>query len=584
MSTGKPTLFIVFLVVTILLSFNGGLMAQKLPPKETPLLSPAPLAYACFGFSSAIGDVNGDGFNDLAVSAYRTEISGVPLAGEVFFFYGPNMTPAFSLKLPPPLEESRFGYSIAFGDFDNDGATDFVASARKGHPNGIYQAGRVFVYYGPTYNNPIELNEPTVEYNAVFGYDVSTGDINGDNYDDLAIGARLGKVNGVNHAGEVFVFYGPDLKTVTALTEPNPETIAVFGTAVVIADLDGDPYMDLVVGSHGASVGSVKNVGEVHIFKGPNLTYETAIQNPAPTPEEAIFGYHVSCGDTNGDGLDDIQVGAPYQTTAGLYRAGAVYTYLSPNYTLHKTIEEPQPQSDSSFGRALAAGDVNNDGNDDLAIAVTYADVNGVGNTGEAYLYFGPGFDKYVHLQLKNPEKNDEFGTSCIGDIDADGYMDVFVGARTAKVNGQIQVGKGVVYDFSTWHSFSPFGHGTHGSGGVVPKLTGSNELINREEVIFSISDGLGGAPGLLIFSPDLAHYQLNSLALYLGSMPIILNFNLSGAPGVVGAGDYQLRTEVHVPPSLVGTMLYSQALVADPGGPNGQWSATNGMKLVFQQ
>lgn len=567
----------------LLLFASSTLTAQVNPPREVPMACPLPQALASFGFASAVGDVNNDGFNDLAVAAYREEVNGIPKAGRIYIFLGPDLRFGHVIPQPPPTEEARFGYSMAFGDVNGDSFADLVATARKGHPGGVYQAGRVFVLYGPDFTAYTELNEPVLEYNSAFGYDVMTGDIDNDGYDDVAIGTRLGEVNTLLDAGEVYVFFGPSLTRIAHLTEPVPEQGASFGIALGIADLDGDQYKELIVGTIGATVGGHAYAGEVHVFKGPYLNHKQIITNPSTLHPNAIFGYHIATGDINGDGLKDVQVGAPYQEAQGLYKSGMTFSFQSPSLTHYRVLEEPVPQKESHFGRALAAGDVNRDGFDDLLVAVTYADFPNAKSAGEAFLFYGPTLTEYIRLGYEPPEKLAEFGTGVIGDVDADGYGDAFIGARLGDFAGLVDAGWGIFYDFSSLAPFATFGYGTAGSWGYIPSLTGTGTMQPGTSLQLTVEEGLGQAPGSLLLGIELSYNVLSGAMIYPASLYLVQAFTLSGRAGLPGDGAWDLSLNIANDPALIGTMTFAQAVIADTGAPTGNLAATPGLKMTVQ-
>jgi len=282
-----------------------------------------------------------------------------------------------------------------------------------------------------------EGNQPT----ASFGRSVATaGDVNGDGYSDVIVGAP-----GYNGHGRVFLYLGSasGLATTPAWTADGTQPGARFGTSVASAgDVNGDGYSDVIVGAPLYDNG----LGRVFLYLGSASGLATS---PAWSAEGieggGWFGSSVaSAGDVDGDGYGDIVVGAPFPRTFQNVQGGRgqVFVYRStrtglsttPAWTLQSN------QSGSSFGASVAsAGDVNGDGYSDVIIgAPGYTRVVAGGATqvevGRASLYLGSatGLVDSPVWTADGTQPGARFGTSVAsaGDVDGDGYSDVIVGAR----------------------------------------------------------------------------------------------------------------------------------------------------------
>jgi hypothetical protein len=193
-------------------------------------------------------------------------------------------------------------------------------------------------------------------------------------------------------------------------------------------DFNHDGWNDFIVGSYNEA--GTSGLCHAYIFfGGPNMdAVPDVVLSEGPASDN--FGITVvGLGDFNGDGIDDVAVGARLAVTAGPH-AGKVYVYFGSEST--DAIADLQIlglAASENFGGALAsAGDVNNDGHPDLIVGATGEGVS----DGKAYVYFGgPGADGVADLVLSSPEAGAVFGHAVagVGDLNGDGFDDMVVGA-----------------------------------------------------------------------------------------------------------------------------------------------------------
>lgn len=257
-----------------------------------------------------------------------------------------------------------------------------------------------------------------------FGNSVaSAGDVNGDGYPDLIVGSWTSDLT-TGDAGAAFVYFGgPSADAVPDLVLRGQSFDDNFGTSVASAgDMNGDGYDDVIVGAWRAT--STTRTGRAYVFFGgptPNADADLVLAGEAPDDH---FGVSVAGGgDLNGDGFADVVIGA---SGYGFGR-GRAYVYFGgtvPNTTVDLRVSGESVGD--GFGFAVACGDWDGDGHMDFLVGSPQA--NGMG---KGYLYRGgPSLDATADRIFSGEALGDNFGTSVAsaGDVDGDGYGDLLVG------------------------------------------------------------------------------------------------------------------------------------------------------------
>ncbi|KQS28120.1 FG-GAP-like repeat-containing protein [Dyadobacter sp. Leaf189] len=385
---------------------------------------------------SGLGDINGDGFDDVAVSAPQYD-HGQEDEGVVFVYHGSNKGIQTDPKIVLECDQIGADFGIAMsggGDLNGDGFSDLVVGAEL-YNGGQANEGAVFVFYGSSngFSNVFTRLESDVQQ-AWMGVAVSSvGDVNNDGFDDVAIGAPTYS-NVESNEGAVFLYLGSSngiVKESKKIFESN-KVNSFFGFSLSLGEVNGDGFSDLLCGAPKYSNGQVDE-GAFFISYGSSTGLSASFIKNEVNQASANYGHSVSCvGDVNGDGLNDVAVGAPYYSSGQNYE-GVVFLYNGSMQGLNAQgtlLEQDQPQSE--FGLTVAgAGDVNADGYADIIIG-NPSYFGGQSWTGAAHVYLGSkgGLASSVKLLANNGVQNSAFGTSVSGggDINADGYSDIIAG------------------------------------------------------------------------------------------------------------------------------------------------------------
>ena len=377
------------------------------------------IAEDLFGSALAVGDFNNDDFDDLAVGVPGKTVLDQPNAGWVTILYGDDrgLSGRGSVRIGQdsagvdgePGAGDWFGHSVTSGDFNNDGFDDVAVGAPGDDDAGASWAGSVTVLYGGasgvTGTGSAFLHQAVdgvlddAEAGDEFGWALTAADVDGDDHDDLAVAVPGESISAIAQAGIVQVFSGSPTGVVVdgnvALHENTPGVPGVpeaydrFGTSLDGGDFDGDDVDDLAIGVAGEAKGSRTSSGVVQVLPGTQGVGITGADTKrisqakfVPDRPEAgdDFGYRVAVGDFNGNGRDDLAVGAPGETVEGAVGAGATHVFFGRATGISRAKDELwQPglnglpgavQPNGGAGRALATGDIDGDGRDDLVIGV----------------------------------------------------------------------------------------------------------------------------------------------------------------------------------------------------------------------
>jgi hypothetical protein len=412
-------------------------------------------AHAWLGSSvAAAGDVDGDGFSDVIVGAQFFDL-GETNEGCAFLYRGSatGLATSSAWTVEGNSPGAQFGRSVATaGDVNGDGYSDVIVGA----PVYANSEGRAFVYHGSAsglVTTPAWEGSPA-QASAEYGTSVAcAGDVNGDGYSDVIVGA-LRYNGGTAAGGGTFLYLGSasGLGTSAAWTATSSQASSDFGQDVASAgDVNGDGFDDVLVG--------VRNYNGGTIGEGRALLYLGSVAgllaNPSWSVESnqvtADLGTSVACaGDVNGDGYADVIVGAPRYDN-GQLDEGRAYVYLGSSSGLAATPAwtAESNQGGAAFGIAVAtAGDVNGDGYSDVVVGSRSFD-DGSTDDGRVWIYLGSSgglatnpvwVSSFTHSSAQLGQSVDT-----AGDVNGDGYSDVIAGAWNYS-DGQTNEGAAFVF------------------------------------------------------------------------------------------------------------------------------------------
>lgn len=311
------------------------------------------------------------------------------------------------------------------------------------------------------------------------------GDFNGDGVDDLAVGVPGEAIGTATGSGAIHVFYGAAGQNLAGAREhmihQNVANVSGgvevgdgFGSSLASGDFNGDGIDDLAVGVPGEALAGRSDTGAIHVF------YGAAGQNLAGAREHMIhqnianvsggveagdgFGGSLTGGDFNGDGIDDLAVGAPGEAIGTAAGSGAIHVFYgssgqnlagSREHMIHQNVANVSGgvEAGDGFGGSLTSGDFNDDGMDDLAVGVPGEAIGPASDSGAIHVFYGAAGrnlagvrEHMIHQDVANVsggvEAGDLFGTSLSGgDFNGDGIGDLAVGAPGEALSGQNNAG-----------------------------------------------------------------------------------------------------------------------------------------------
>ena len=408
------------------------------------------------GWSVAgVGDMNGDGYGDVA--------AGAPSAGggSVRLWYGGASGIDGSADWSWVFAQSgeQAGYQVIFaGDVNGDGLGDMAWSVR-GETTSNANAGAIYVRHGvigtlpTTYSTRVTGTAPFTFLGTELA---SAGDVNGDGYSDLIVG--LPNLNNGTGQARAYLGSASGMSSTAAWTVEGTQVGSAFGSAVASAcDANGDGFGDVIVGS--SMWDNVQtDEGRASIFYGSALGLSTvAGWNVESNQNNAHMGAGLACaGDVNVDGRGDIAVGTPEWDASASNNEGRVTVYMSGpsnvSTTAGWTFLGTGPNAET--GASIAVADPNGDGRPDLFVGAP-----GSSSGGGLHVFWGLATGTFDTSDLSLlPSAATRSGTSvaAAGDVNGDGVSDLVTGRPLYDPSALADAGR-----MSVWEG-----------GGTVPRAT----------------------------------------------------------------------------------------------------------------
>jgi hypothetical protein len=428
------------------------------------------------GIPRDVGDVNGDGIDDIIIGAVGADPDGRTNAGESYVVFGrrTGFPAAFELSSLHPEaggdgtqgfvlkgvhKGDASGLAGGMGDVNGDGINDIIIAATQASPNGSDGAGEVYVVFGRSTGFPaaFELNSlfPIAGGDGTQGVviqgvaagdrlrisQIRPGDINGDSIDDILLGAEYADPNGRIDAGQSYVIFGhttgfPAIFDLSGLFPAaggdGTEGFVLQGldagdtagrASAGAGDVNGDGIRDIIISGYKGGPDGKPEAGETYVVYGRTTGFPAAFELRSLFPAAGgngtqgfvltgvkagdRGGFGVGVGDVNGDGRDDLLISGHLADPQGRTSAGEIYVVYGRERNFPATFELRRlfpavggngtegfvtqgANAGDEFGYTITGvGDVNGDGIDDFLIGSRFADPNGVQDAGESYVIFG---------------------------------------------------------------------------------------------------------------------------------------------------------------------------------------------------
>lgn len=398
--------------------------------------------------------------------------------------------------------------SISAGDINGDGVEDILISAPYFDNINSYNDGRVYLIFGTSGTNTPHTNIPLTgesqgimitgnQYDTIGEHMSPLGDVNGDGYDDFIIGVPSSDDGNITDVGKAYLYFGREYFNSVSnnlsdanMTFRGMEKYENMGRSVsALGDINGDGYSDFAIGT------PWNQSGEMYIVLGKNSFSSSSIDLSSTTFNDGFiitaesinsgFGESVSgLGDINGDGYDDFAIASPYKGEFGrvyviygnsTFSSNSNFNVADLNGINGFTIDGDE--SYSSFGKVVrGVGDINGDGYKDFAIGAPYASLWSMHGVGKTYLIYGGDFTNNVTSS----------GTVKISNIDGTLSDDVIIGSKNDDIittNGGADIVNGGNGDDDIYVDDFSFVKVDGGNGKDSLRLVGKNKIVDLNDL-----------------------------------------------------------------------------------------------------
>lgn len=436
------------------------------------------------GRALAVGDLNGDEYDDIIMGA-PFDVADSSIA-RVYVLFGKDDLPlkidltstAPDLEIIAEQKSDGLGTAILLADVNADGTNDLLIGAPFSDVGAKENAGRVYVIFGkPSLPDIIDLNQTPADISILgenlgdnLGHSLATGDVVGNNLQDIIVGAQGATTSNGDATGKVYVFLllegargdveASTLASIQVLGKNNNDRI---GYAVSSGDLNNDSIDDLIIGSFKRDVSASRvDAGETYIIFGFSTSQSVVIDLNMQGPDVVIsggkkrdhFGIALSTGDVNDDDIDDLIVGARQGENGILTNAGHALIFFGKSNWPQKIDLQTDPadlkiigeEISANLGTALQSADLSGDGIDDIIVGAPFGGTAERFGSGKSYLIMG-GANLVGEIDLlSQPADITVFGADSldmagvalgVGDINNDGMNDLIIGAENAETSGK---------------------------------------------------------------------------------------------------------------------------------------------------